>query len=180
MQRAHGFFGVVCITIVAFRFVALDDPAKLTETVRSGMKLTTQQAAERLGKSRTAVWRAIKSGKLSAERTESKDFLIDAAELERYASNIVPAPVTPSVTSEVAPKPSVTTDESSRTRDLEIDLATLRERTAQQERRIADLEVDRERRIVDMEKWRSIAENATRLLTDQRERRPWWRRLWRG
>lgn len=143
------------------------------------MKLSTQQAAERLGKSRTAVWRAIKSGKMSAERTESKDFLIDAAELERYASNIVSAPVTPNVMSEVALKPSVTTDETSRTRDLEIELATLRERTAQQERRIADLEEDRERRIVDMEKWRGIAENTTKLVTDQRERRLWWQRLFR-
>jgi excisionase family DNA binding protein len=52
------------------------------------VKITTQQAAERLGKSRTAVWRAIKAGRISAERTDAKDFLIDAAELERYASTL--------------------------------------------------------------------------------------------
>src|SRR4051812_45757035 len=138
------------------------------------MKLTTQQAAERLGKSRTAVWRAIKSGKLSAERTDSKDFLIDAAELERYASTALVAPV---VTPNATTQPSVTSDETNRTRELEIELATLRERTAQQERRIADLEAERLRTITDLEKWRGIAENTTRLITDQRERRPWWRRL---
>jgi excisionase family DNA binding protein len=137
------------------------------------MKLTTQQAAERLGKSRTAVWRAIKSGKLSAERTDSKDFLIDAAELERYASTALVAPV---VTPNVKTQPSVTSDETSRTKDLEIELATLRERTAQQEKRIADLEAERLRTITDLEKWRGIAENTTRLITDQRERRSWLRR----
>jgi excisionase family DNA binding protein len=130
------------------------------------MKLTTQQAAERLGKSRTAVWRAIKSGRLSADRTDAKDFLIDAAELERYASTLVAPLVTPNEPAQ----PSVTTIETSRNKDLEIELATLRERTAQQEKRIADLEADRE-------KWRGMAESTTRLLTDQRERRPWWHRL---
>jgi excisionase family DNA binding protein len=131
------------------------------------MKLTTQQAAERLGKSRTAVWRAIKNGRLSAERTGTKDFLIDAAELERYASTLVAPPVTPNKSAQ----PSVTRIETSRTMDAQIELATLRERTAQQEKRIADLEADRE-------KWRSMAESTTRLLTDQRERRPWWQRWW--
>jgi excisionase family DNA binding protein len=132
------------------------------------MKLTTQQAAERLSKSRTAIWRAIKAGKLSAERTDAKDFLIDAAELERYASTLVALLVTPNEPAQ----PNVTADETSRTMEAQIELATLRERTAQQEKRIADLEADRE-------KWRGMAESTTRLLTDQRERRPWWRR-WIG
>jgi excisionase family DNA binding protein len=133
------------------------------------MKLTTQQAAERLGKSRTAVWRAIKNGRLSADRTDAKDFLIDSAELERYASTLAAPMVTPNE----AAQQTVTSAEPNRTMEDRIELATLRERTAQQEKRIADLEADRE-------KWRGMAENATRLLTDQREqaRRPWWRRLW--
>jgi excisionase family DNA binding protein len=128
------------------------------------MKLTTQQAAERLGKSRTAVWRAIKNGRLSAERTDAKDFLIDVAELERYASTLVAPLVTPNEPAQ----PSATRAETSRTMEVQIELATLRERTVQQEKRIVDLEADRE-------KWRSMAESTTRLLTDQRERRPWWR-----
>src|SRR4051812_15953182 len=127
------------------------------------MKLTTQQAAERLGKSRTAIWRAIKNGRLSAERTDAKDFLIDAAELDRYASTLVAPLVTPNEPAQ----PSVTTDETSRTKEREIELATLRERTAQQEQQITDLKTDRDH-------WRA---QATGLLTDQRERRPWWRRL---
>jgi excisionase family DNA binding protein len=127
------------------------------------MKLTTQQAAERLGKSRTAVWRAIKNGRLSAERTDAKDFLIEAAELERYASTLVAPLVAPNEPAQ----PSVTIDETKRTMEAQIELATLRERTAQQEKRIADLEADRE-------KWRSMAESTTRQLTDQRDHRPWW------
>jgi excisionase family DNA binding protein len=129
------------------------------------MKLTTQQAAEHLGKSRTAVWRAIKAGRLSAERTDAKDFLIEESELDRYASTLVAPPVTPNEPAQQ----SVTTDETSRTKDLEIELATLRERTAQQEQQIADLKTDRDH-------WRA---QATGLLTDQRARVPWWRR-WFG
>jgi excisionase family DNA binding protein len=128
------------------------------------MKLTTQQAAERLGKSRTAIWRAIKAGRLSAERTDAKDFLIEESELDRYASTLIALVVTPNEPAQ----PSVTTDETARTKDLEIELATLRERTAQQEQQIADLKTDRDH-------WRA---QATGLLTDQRERRPWWQ-FWR-
>ena len=128
------------------------------------MKLTTQQAAERLGKSRTTIWRAIKAGRLSAERTDAKDFLIEESELDRYASTLIALVVTPNEPAQ----PSVTTDETARTKDLEIELATLRERTAQQEQQIADLKTDRDH-------WRA---QATGLLTDQRERRPWWQ-FWR-
>jgi excisionase family DNA binding protein len=140
------------------------------------MKLTTQQAAERLGKSRTAVWRAIKSGKLSAERTEAKDFLIDAAELERYASNL--PLVAPVVTPNVTMQQSVTSDATNRTKDLELELATLRERTAQQEKRLREYEAEAEELRADKRTLRDQVEATTRLLTDQRERRSFWERLW--
>src|SRR4051812_8884928 len=104
-------------SVVAFRFVASGDPAKLTKTVCSVMKLTTQQAAERLGKSRTAVWRAIKNGRLSAERTDAKDFLIDSAELERYASTLAAPMVTPNE----AAQQTVTSAEPNRTMEDRIE-----------------------------------------------------------
>jgi hypothetical protein len=47
------------------------------------MKLTTQQASQATGKSRSTIWRSAKSGKVSAERTAGGDFVIDVAELER-------------------------------------------------------------------------------------------------
>jgi excisionase family DNA binding protein len=140
------------------------------------MKLTTQQAAERLRKSRTAVWRAIKNGRLSAERTDAKDFLIEESELERYASTLV----TPHVAPNQPAQPSVTTDETKRTKELEIELATLRERTAQQEERIRKYEAEVADLRADKKILREQVETTTRLLTDQREqtRRPWWRLMY--
>lgn len=52
------------------------------------MKLTTQQAAQATGKSRSTIWRAAKSGKVSAERTATGDFMIDVAELERVFGSL--------------------------------------------------------------------------------------------
>ena len=45
-------------------------------------KVTTVEAADMAGVSRSTIWRACKSGRLSAERT-GKDFLVDVSELER-------------------------------------------------------------------------------------------------
>ena len=128
-------------------------------------KLTTQQAAETSGKARSTIWRAIKNGKLSAEKGEAGDYLVDASELERWRSSLASVSVR-----NVAVKPDATNGATVRNDGHAIELATLRERTAQQERLIEELRTDRE-------KWRAQAETATRLLTDQRARQPWWRRL---
>ena len=47
------------------------------------MKLSASEAAKRTGKSVPTITRAIKSGKISAERTSSGSYLIDPAELFR-------------------------------------------------------------------------------------------------
>jgi len=47
------------------------------------MTLTLRQAADRCGKSRSTVHRALKSGKLSGSRDEDGTWSIDAAELAR-------------------------------------------------------------------------------------------------
>lgn len=47
------------------------------------MPLSLSEAAKEVGKSRSAVWRAIKSGRLSATRTDGGEFQIDGAELAR-------------------------------------------------------------------------------------------------
>jgi hypothetical protein len=132
-------------------------------------KLTTQQAAETSGKARSTIWRAIKNGKLSAEKGEAGDYLVDASELERWRSSLASVSVR-NVARDVAMKPDATNGATARNDGVDIELATLRERTAQQERLIEELRTDRE-------KWRAQAETATRLLTDQRERQPWWWRL---
>lgn len=50
---------------------------------RVTVKLSASQAAKRTGKSVPTITRAIKSGKLSAEKTPSGGYQIDAAELFR-------------------------------------------------------------------------------------------------
>jgi len=47
------------------------------------MKLTASQAAKQTGKSIPTITRAIKSGKISAEKTNSGGYLIDPSELFR-------------------------------------------------------------------------------------------------
>lgn len=47
------------------------------------MKLTASQAAKQTGKSIPTITRAIKSGKISAERTSSGGYLIESSELFR-------------------------------------------------------------------------------------------------
>jgi hypothetical protein len=58
--------------------------------------IRTQEAAAFIGKSRTTVWRAIKSGRLSAARTESGDFEIEVAELERVFGQLAAPKAAPS------------------------------------------------------------------------------------
>jgi excisionase family DNA binding protein len=138
------------------------------------VKLTTQQAAGHLKRSRSTIWRAIKNGKLSAERSEAGDYLVEVSELERWSAGLSSQRDT---SRDVAAKPSETTDETNRNNDLAIELATLRERTAQQERMLDELRAERDRLIEDRDRWRGQAETTTRLLSDQRPFRPWWRRL---
>jgi hypothetical protein len=45
--------------------------------------MTLSEAAQTVGKGKTTIWRAIKSGRLSASRGENGEHLIDPAELSR-------------------------------------------------------------------------------------------------
>src|SRR3954471_9212018 len=103
-------------------------------------QLTTQQAAEMTGRSRSTIWRTIKAGKVSAERTESGDFLVDVAELERVFGPMQRGDRSRKQTE----KPAAPADETNRNSELEIELATLRERTEQQARGVADMERERD------------------------------------
>jgi chromosome segregation ATPase len=47
------------------------------------MELTTGQAADLTGKSRTTIWRYCKHGKLSSRPNDEGDYIVDASELER-------------------------------------------------------------------------------------------------
>lgn len=127
------------------------------------MKLSASQAAKETGKSIPTITRAIKSGKLSAEKQEGGGFLIDPSELFR---------VFPAITSNSNVTPSTLGIETpSETRVLEVEVQMLRERLAEKDGIIDDLRTDRDH-------WRDQAERATRLLAPpvgpERPRRAWW------
>jgi excisionase family DNA binding protein len=145
--------------------------------------IRTQEAAALTGKSRTTIWRAIKAGRLSAARTESGDFEIDVAELERvFGITASPSASVSHETLHTVPlQPSATDNE---TNALQVELATLRERTAALERENVLLRDDREQAHKERNRLLRILEEQTgqlRLLTDQRQAAstplPWWRRF---
>jgi hypothetical protein len=117
--------------------------------------LTIGQAARSIGRSKSTVWRAIKSGQLSATRNADGTVAIDPAELSRLY------PETPANGSgNVSLKPNGTGSDTA----LERENALLRET-------IADLRADRDA-------WRAQAERL--LLTSSirselpAQRRRWW------
>lgn len=56
------------------------------------MKLSANEAAKRTGKSVPTITRAIKSGKISADRTEAGGYLIDPSEIFRVFPAVTPLP----------------------------------------------------------------------------------------
>lgn len=130
------------------------------------MKLTTQQAAQATGKSRSTIWRSAKSGKVSAERTATGDFVIDVAELERAFGSLN----LPDTSHHVSAKPLETANETSVLR-REVEL--LREQIAALKADKSDLQAERDRLL-------TIVEGHQRLLTDQRPTRRKWLRWHRN
>lgn len=136
------------------------------------MSYTLGDAAKASGKSKTTIHRAIKSGKISANKADDGSYSIDPAELHR---------VFPTTSQKMLHVPLQRNDTEHRSNTLETLRIQLemhekereRERTLLQET-IADLREDRD-------KWR---QQATSLLADQRQespsaappikRRTWW------
>ena len=139
-------------------------------------EVTTAQAAELTGKNRTTIWRACKTGRISAARGGAGDFLIQVAELERaYGKLRVLQPA--SGLQEVAAQPPATSFE---TNIIGPEVALLRERVASLERDKDDLRGERDRLLGVLEK----QSDHIKLLTDQRPPEPspsfWQRLLGRG
>ena len=128
------------------------------------MSYTLNEAAKATGKSKTTIHRALKSGKVSAAKTDSGAYAIEPAELHR---------VFPPVPGERNAERSIRNDEEQPNNDagtLRIQLESVekeRERERQQlKETIADLREDRDR-------WR---QQATALLEDKRPR-GFWKKL---
>lgn len=127
-------------------------------TTRKGackaMKLSASEAAKRTGKSVPTITRAIKSGKISADRQPEGGYQIDPAELFR---------VFPAVTgNDNATPPKLGNETPNETSILQREVEMLREMLEQERGTVADL---RRRLDDEAEERRSLA---TRLLTDQR------------
>jgi excisionase family DNA binding protein len=106
--------------------------------------LTISEAARETGKGKTTVWRAIKSGRLSATRGEGGEHLIDPAELARA---FPPEP----------PKERRMERDGTAQAVLEAENIQLRERLAETKERLEDALRQRDR-------WQEEAA-AVRLLT---------------
>jgi len=129
------------------------------------MPYTLGQAAKMTGRSKPTIARAIRSGRLSASRTETGAFAIDESELARVfqVSGNGAGTMLRSVTGETDGT-SQATLRVERDRLL-AEREDLRE-TIRDLRHRLDSEVEERRRLLAM-------------LTDQRTR-PWWRRWFRG
>ena len=117
------------------------------------MAYTLGEAAKATGKSKATISKAIKSGRISAEKGDTGAFKIDPSELHRVY------PITVEDKRFETPKETVVNGEDSGLiRELQARLEATQERLADKEAVIADLREDRDR-------WR---QQATTLLTDQR------------
>jgi len=141
--------------------------------------LTLGQAAKLAGVGKTTLTRAIKSGRLSAERREDGSYRIDPAELSRAYEIRIETPVTGSVTGDVVHRATAgrdtgeTAEMAARQAALDAEIAGLREIVRRLDDQARDLRDERDA-------WRVQAENASlavMLLTDQSSRRSWWKRL---
>jgi hypothetical protein len=140
------------------------------------MKLTQAEAARAAGVSRTHILRAIKGGRLSAEKLEDGGVRLDASELLR---------VWPKADLERARNSGNSHGNSGNGVGNDATEALLAEVRQDRDRLRVELDKEREQR---QQLVRVIEEQAAavrsqgeqiKLLTDQRERRPWWQRWWR-
>lgn len=130
------------------------------------MGLSLRNAAKEAGVSKSTILRAIQSGRLSAARTDDGGYDIDPAELFRVYE---PVKRTSNAATGHDATPPETPAIPSATAALEAQIEGLREIV-----RRADAAADELRQ--DRDKWRSMAENQQRQLSDQRPK-SWWQRL---
>ena len=123
------------------------------------MSYTLNEAAKAVGKSKTTIHRAIKSGKISASKLESGAYAIDPSELHRVFQT---GTVERTIRNDTEQRETAVG-----TADIQLEiLEKERERERQQlEETIADLREDRD-------KWR---QQATALLEDRRPKGFWAR-----
>jgi hypothetical protein len=130
------------------------------------MPYTLGQAAKVSGKSKATIHRAVRSGRLSAARSDSGGWLIDPAELARVYPQAVPRDG-PGDAVRDSTQPLWNGPERLGERG---EVGLLRERITEQAETIRDLRAR-------LDAAAELQRTTLALLTDQR--RPWWRRWFR-
>lgn len=115
------------------------------------MAYSLREAARAVGRGKPAILKAIKAGRLSAEKDAHGQWRIDPAELHRVYP-LVPETASEPVTGE--------REETPETKAIQRELEMLRET-------VTDLRGERDRLL-------EVIERQTLLLQDQRPRRWWW------
>ena len=117
--------------------------------------LSLSDAANAAGVAKSTIWRAIKSGRISASRTVTGSYQVDAAELFRVFSAVQKNEPTKQV---------ATGTEQVGAAAQEAQIAALKDISGLLRDQLEDLRKDRDA-------WRGQAESNQRLLTDARKRR---------
>lgn len=120
--------------------------------------MTLSEAAKWSGKTRPTIFKAIKSGRISAKKGDDGEWIIDPAELAR----VYPPAHSVNVSGNSDMK------QQAIPHDIARELAGLRHLVATLERQVEDTQKQRDRLL-------GIVETQTRLLTDRRP--SWWQRL---
>lgn len=125
--------------------------------------LTLGEAAKHSGISKATLSRAIKSGRMSARRNDKGGFDIDPAELFR----VFPRNSSSNSSMEQTVTPVETGDATGETAALRAEIQGLKAQLSLMREHMADTKEQRD-------KWQQQAENAQRLLADQRQARRGW------
>jgi len=149
------------------------------------MPLTLGQAAKLAGVGKTTLTRAIRGGRLSAERRDDGSYRIDPAELARVYDVRVETPATVAATGDVAHRATgardtdTTGETPARLAALDATVAGLQELVRRLDEQLAETRRERDA-------WREQTETTQRLLADRSSARAastsssWWRRLIRA
>ncbi len=125
------------------------------------MSYTLATAAAACGVNKTTILRAIKSGKISATKDEHNEWHVEPSECHRvYPPATERSAGNGAAPRYAAPDAAAIADAHQRAA-LAVEVAMLREQLADARR--------------DRDAWRDQAQRLA--LADQRERRPWWKRL---